>query len=58
MNHKNVVKKKMLIVIRYGRDHYKTEQMCDRAVGNYRHVFKLVLDSYMIQTMCEKAVNT
>ena len=48
----------MLIVIRYGRDHYKTEQMCDRAVGNYRHVFKLVLDSYMTQTMCEKAVNT
>ena len=34
MIHKNVVKKKTLIVIRYGRDHYKTEQMCDRAVGS------------------------
>ena len=32
--------------------------MCNKAVDNYHNVLKLVLDCYITQKLCDKAVNT
>ena len=34
------------------------KQMCDKALDNYYHAIKFVLNCYMTHKMCEKAVNT
>ena len=32
--------------------------MCDKAVDNYPHALKLVLNCFKTQKLCDKAVNT
>ena len=39
-------------------DQCRTQEMCDKAVDNYRHELKFVPSCFKIQDMCYKVVNT
>ena len=49
--------KKLLFVIRYVLNQYKTQDICDKAILESGHSFKSVPDCYKNKKMCIKAVN-
>ena len=44
--------------VKFVRDCYQNQKMCDKADDNYSHVLKLVPDYYKTQNMCKKGVDT
>ena len=49
--------KRLLSIIRYVSDQYKTQQICDKAVLENGGLLKSVLYQYKTQEMCDKAVH-
>ena len=49
--------KKLLFVIRYVPDQYKTQEMCYKTVDDYARALEFVPDRFKSQEMCIKAVS-
>ena len=49
--------RKLLYILRYVHDWYKTQQMCDKAILENGGSLKSVPDCYKNQELCNKAVN-
>ena len=49
--------KNLPYLLRYVADHYKTQNMCDKAIPENDETFKSVSDCYRSQEMCSKSVN-
>ena len=49
--------KKLIFIIRFVPDEYKTQEMCDKAILENHGTLKLVPDCYTSQGMCNNAVD-
>ena len=54
---KNAVKK-LLFVIRYVRDRYKTQEIYDKVIAENGGMLKFVPDCYKNEQLCNKAVGS
>ena len=54
---KNAVKK-LLFVIRYVRDQYKTQEIYDKVIAENGGMLKFVPDCYINEQLCNKAVGS